>query len=130
MIQFAYNISIYKTTKQTLFFANYRFHLTIHKTSTIRLDNSYAAVKIEHFKFLYDKFKNKVLFIRSRIAKYYNIKRIKKLSFEKRNKIYLFYKNIIIKRPNNKLDFKKFKLFIIIQKISKSNYKLSLLKTI
>ncbi len=55
---------------------------------------------------------------------------MKRLSFEKRDKMYLFYKNIIIKRPNNKLDFKKFRPFIIIHKILESNYKLSLSKII
>ncbi len=64
------------------------------------------------------------------MTKYYNIKKIKKLSFEKRDKIYLLRKNIIIKRSNKKLDFKKFRFFIIIYKILEYNYKLSLLKTI
>ncbi len=64
------------------------------------------------------------------MAKYYNIKRIKGLSFKKESKMYLFYKNIIIKRSNDKLDFKKFELFIIIYKISRYNYKLLLFKTI
>ncbi len=54
---------------------------------------------------------------------------MKGLSFEEGYKIYLFYKNIINKRPNNKLDFKKFGPFIIIQKISEYNYKLLLFKT-
>ncbi len=62
--------------------------------------------------------------------KYYNVKKIKKLSFEKKNKIYLFYKNIIIKRLNNKLDFKKFRPFTIIRKFLEFNYKLLLPKTI
>ncbi len=62
--------------------------------------------------------------------KYYNIKRIKRPSFEKKDKMYLFYKNIIIKRSNDKLDFKKFGFFIIIRKVSEYNYKLSLSKTI
>ncbi len=64
------------------------------------------------------------------MAKYYNIKRMKRPSFEKKSKMYLLRKNIIIKRSNDKLDFKKFGLFIIIYKISKLNYKLSLSKTI
>ncbi len=55
---------------------------------------------------------------------------MKGLSFKKKNKVYLFYKNIIIKRSNDKLDFKKLGFFIIIYKILKSNYKLSLSKTI
>ncbi len=35
-------------------------------------------------------------------------------SFKKRDKMYLLYKNIIIKQPNDKLDFKKFRLFTIV----------------
>ncbi len=64
------------------------------------------------------------------MTKYYNVKKIKEPSFKKGDKIYLFYKNIIIKRPNDKLNFKKFELFTIIYKILKLNYELSLLKTI
>ncbi len=64
------------------------------------------------------------------MVKYYNDKRMKRPSFEKRGKIYLFYKNITIKRPNDKLNFKKFGSFIIIQKILENNYKLLLFKTI
>ncbi len=63
------------------------------------------------------------------MTKYYNVKKIKKPSFEERNKIYLLCKNIIIKQPNNKLDFKKFGPFIIIYKISEFNYELLLFKT-
>jgi len=64
------------------------------------------------------------------MKKYYNIKKMKGPSFEKRNKTYLFYKNITTKQPNNKLDFKKFGPFTITYKISKYNYKLLLPKTI
>ncbi len=48
------------------------------------------------------------------MAKYYNIKRMKRSSFKKEDKMYLHCKNITIKQPNNKLDFKKFGPFIII----------------
>jgi len=130
IIQFVYNISIYKATKQTLFFINHRFHLIIYKTSTIRPDNLYITIKVKHFKFLYNKLKNELSFVKNRIARYYYIKKIKRPSFKERDKIYLFCKNIIIKRPNDKLDIKKFRPFIIVQKISKNNYKLSLSKTI
>ncbi len=114
MIQFIYNTSIYISTKQTLFFTIYKYYLEIYKTSTIGLNNLYTVIKVKYFKFLYNKFKNEFSFVKNRMTKYYNIKKIKGLSFEKRNKVYLFYKNIIIKRPNDKLDFKKFGLFTII----------------
>ena len=54
---------------------------------------------------------------------------MKKPSFKEGDKIYLFYKNIIIKRSNDKLNFKKLKPFTIVRKILKNNYKLSLPKT-
>ncbi len=63
------------------------------------------------------------------MTKYYNIKKMKRLSFEEENKVYLFCKNIIIKRFSDKLNFKKFGSFIIIYKILKYNYKLLLFKT-
>ncbi len=130
IIQFIYNIFIYIFTKQTLFFTIYGYHPEIYKIPTIKLNNLYIVIKIKHLKFLYNRFKNKLSFVKDWITKYYNIKRIKRLSFEKKDKIYLFYKNIIIKQSNDKLDFKKLRPFIIIYKILKYNYKLSLFKTI
>ena len=102
----------------------------MYKISTIGLDNLYIVIKAEYLKFLYDRFKNKLLFVKDWIAKYYNDKKMKRLSFEEGGKAYLLYKNIIIKRPNDKLNFKKFESFIIIYKILKYNYKLLLPKTI
>src|SRR6266566_4786850 len=116
MAQFVYNISIYISTKQTLFFTIYRYHLKIYKISTIKPDNPYTIIKVEHFKFLYDRFKNKLSFIKDRITKYYNIKRMKKPSFKKGNKAYLLYKNIIIKRPNNNWISKNLDLLSLYEK--------------
>ncbi len=64
------------------------------------------------------------------MTKYYNIKKIKGPSFKKGRKVYLFRKNITIKRPNDKLNFKKLGPFIIVRKILEYNYKLLLFKTI
>src|SRR6266566_4138239 len=88
------------------------YNLTI---STIGPDNLYIIIKTEYFKFLYNKFKNEFSFVKNKI------KKMKRPSFEKRDKIYLFHKNITIKRPNDKLNFKKFEPFIIIRKISEFN---------
>jgi hypothetical protein len=46
------------------------------------------------------------------------------------DKVYLFRKNIKIKRPNNKLDYKKLGLFKINKRVGSMNYKLKLSKTI
>ena len=129
IILFIYNISIHKVIKQILFFINHGFYSIIYKISTIGLDNLYIIIKAKHFKFLHNKFKSELSFVKNRITKYYNIKKIKRLFFEKEDKTYLFCKNIIIKRSNDKLDFKKFGSFIIIYKILKYNYKLLLFKT-
>ncbi len=50
----------------------------MYKILTIGLNNLYVVIKAEYLKFLYDKLKNEFLFVRDRIAKYYN----KKLSTE------------------------------------------------
>jgi len=102
----------------------------MYKTLTIGPDNLYAIIKVEHLKFLYDRLKKELSFVKDRMTKYYNIKRMKRPSFKKGSKVYLLYKNITIKRPNDKLNFKKFGSFIIIQKILENNYKLLLFKTI
>ena len=101
----------------------------MYKISTIGLNNLYIIIKVEYLKFLYNKFKNELLFVKDRMAKYYNVKKMKGPSFEERNKVYLLCKNIIIKRLNDKLNFKKLGPFTIVQKILELNYKLSLSKT-
>ena len=50
--------------------------------------------------------------------------------FKKGDKIYLLYRNIKTKRPNNKFDFKKIKLFKIFEKINTNNYRFELPKGI
>jgi hypothetical protein len=57
---------------------------------------------------------------------YANRKRLKKLILKKGNKVYLFYKNIKTKWPNNKLDYKKLSLFKIEKKLLDTNFRLLL----
>jgi hypothetical protein len=42
---------------------------------------------------------------------YVNKKRLKELTLEEEDKVYLLYKNIKTKQPSNKLDYKKIRLF-------------------
>ena len=60
---------------------------------------------------------------------YANKKRLKGLILEKGDKVYLFCKNIKIKQPSNKLDYKKMRPFCITEKLLKVNFRLSLPKT-
>jgi hypothetical protein len=57
---------------------------------------------------------------------YYNPKRMKGPSFKEGDMVYLAIKNILIKRPSKKLDYKYIRPYRIIQKISENNYKLDL----
>ncbi len=113
-----------------MFFTIYKYYFEIYKILTIGLNNLYVVIKIEYLKFLYNRFKNEFSFVKDRIIKYYIIKKIKRPSFKKEDKVYLLCKNITIKQPNDKLDFKKFRPFIIVYKILEYNYKLLLSKTI
>ena len=64
------------------------------------------------------------------MAIYYNQKYSIKYKFKEGDKVYLFKKNIKIKRLNNKLNYKKLGLFKINKKIRFINYKFKLLKII
>ena len=55
---------------------------------------------------------------------YTNKKRIIGPLLKKGDKVYLFRKNIKMKRSSNKLDFKKLGLFEILEKIGNINFKL------
>ena len=56
------------------------------------------------------------------MKKYYNQKRLKKLTFSEGNMVYLVTKNIIIKKLSKKLNYKYLELYKVTKKISKNNY--------
>ena len=60
------------------------------------------------------------------MQKYYNQKRLKGLTFSEKNMVYLATKNIIIKKPSKKLNYKYLKPYKIIKRISENNYQLDL----
>ena len=64
------------------------------------------------------------MFLNIRIAKYYNFKRVKELTFKKGNKVFLLRKKLKIKRLNRKLDYVKIELFKVTKVVSLVNYKL------
>jgi hypothetical protein len=59
--------------------------------------NLAAIIKSKDLKALYKELRKKLEFIRKQIKKYYNIKKIKRLTFLGGDIIYLTIKNIIIK---------------------------------
>jgi len=69
-------------------------------------------------------------FIAKKIKIYYNKTRFKNITLREKNKVYLFTRNITIKRPNKKLNYKKIKLFKIKKSIKGISFKLNLPKII
>ena len=57
---------------------------------------------------------------------YYNKKRLEGPRLREGDKIYLLRRNIKIIRPTDKLDYKKFRLFIIKRNIKDTSFKLKL----
>ena len=51
------------------------------------------------------------------MKKYYNQKRLKRLTFSEKNMVYLAIKNIITKKPNKKLNYKYWELNKITKRI-------------
>jgi hypothetical protein len=76
---------------------------------------------------LYKEIKTELEFIRKRIKKYYNNKKVGGPTFKEGEIVYLATKNITIKRPLYKLDYKYIRPYKTKKKISENNYKLDLL---
>ena len=66
--------------------------------------------------------------VRERMKDYYNLKRSKGPILEEGGKVYLLRRNIRLKRPYKKLDFKKYSLYRIKKKFLDLVYKLKLPK--
>jgi hypothetical protein len=129
MAQYAYNTATTETTKVSPFFANHGFNPDIHKTPTLGPDNPQATLRADQLQDLHKHLQQELSSVRTRMAKYYNTRRMKGPSLKEGDKAYLLRKNITTKRPSDKLDFKKLGPFIISRKISENNYELSLPKT-
>lgn len=75
---------------------------------------------------LYIMLKEELEFVRQRMKYYYDKYRLEGPCLERGDKVYLISRNLRIKRLSRKLDFKKIGLFKIEEKVSTSNYRLSL----
>ena len=70
--------------------------------------------------------KEELEFVRHRIRQHYDKHRLEGPRLERGDKVYLILQNLRITRPSKKLDFKKIRLFKVEERISISNYRLSL----
>ena len=75
---------------------------------------------------MHKKIKKELKFVRQQIKKYYNQKKLKRLTFSEGNIIYLTTKNIITKKPNKKLNHKYLKPYKVTKRITENNYQLDL----
>ena len=85
-----------------------------------------VVVKADKMSSLYTILKEELEFVRTRIKKFYDRTRLKGPRLEEGDKVYLISRNLRIKRPSRKLDFRKIRPFKIDKKISENNYILTL----
>ena len=86
-------------------------------------------LKVEDLKKLQEQLRTELTFIQDRMKKHYNKTRLSGPTLKEGDMVYLIRKNLKTKRPSDKLDHKKLGPFKITEKISTSNYRLSLPKT-
>ena len=87
-------------------------------------------MKAKELRALHKELSLDIQFIVARSAMYYNQKHSVGPTLKEGDKVYLLRKNIVIKRPSDKLDHKKLRPFEITKKKGPVNYRLKLLKTI
>ncbi len=88
-----------------------------------------AAVKADRMHALYTVLKEELEFVRQRIKQHYDKYKLEGPRLERRDKVYLISRNLRTNRLSKKLDFKKIRPFKVDERISTSNYRLSLLGT-
>ena len=115
------------TTRETLFFANYRYQLVLYNQP--RRDTKIVEVAIQEaniLKTLYEQIHKDIEFTNIRITRNTNTKRVWEHSYKEGNIVYLSQQNIKTKRPSNKLDFKRLGLFRIRKVVGRLDYELEL----
>jgi hypothetical protein len=122
--QLAYNTAPTETTKVSPFFANYGYEADLRQGPDVTVPR--AKVKADQMHALHVMLKEELEFVRLRMKRYYDKHRLEGPRLERGGKVYLVSRNLRTKRPSRKLDFKKIGPFKIEERISTSNYRLSL----
>ena len=122
--QLAYNTAETETTKVTPFFANYGYEADLRQGPEVSVPR--AAVKADQMHALHAMLKEELEFVRLRMKQHYDKHRLEGPRLERGDKVYLISRNLRTKRPSKKLDFKKMGPFKVDERISTSNYRLSL----
>ena len=125
--QLVYNITPTETIKVTPFFANFEYKADLRQGPEVIV--LHTAVKANQMHALYKILQKELEFVTERIKEYYNKYQLEGPRLKRGDKVYLLARNLHIKQPSEKLDFKKLGPFVIEEKISTSNYQLLLLDT-
>ena len=87
-------------------------------------------IQINRLKSLREKLTENIQFIAAKLILYYNKYHNIKPTLKKGNKVYLIQRNIKIKKPSDKLDYKKIRLYKIKKVKSPINYEFALFNNI
>ena len=126
MTQLTFNSKYFDTTKMTLFYANIEreSNLLNFKQSKVLIDAAEKQIKtlrIVH---------NNIMRMQQHFFKYINKKRKIAPLLKKKNKVYLFTKNLKTKKSSKKLNYMKVNSFFIKKIKELKVYKLNLFKKI
>lgn len=125
--QLAYNTAYNESTKLTPAYANFGFTPdAYHEERKPGSINPAARLKSEDLKNLHEEMKTELEFVRKRMKKYYDNKKVEGPTFSEGDMVYLATKNIETKRPSKKLDYKYIGPYKVLQRISENNYELDL----
>jgi hypothetical protein len=125
--QIAYNSAATETTKVTPFYANYGYEPDFHKqTLPDAIMAEKAIITAERLRSLHAYMKKELEFVAERMTKYANSKRSRGPILERGDMVYLLRRNILTKRPNEKLDHKKLGPFPVLRNIKDTSYELKL----
>ena len=99
----------------SLFEANTSINLVVYKASRPDQENThFAYINIGHMQRIYKQMLLDIEFYINKAVFYYNKSYLGGPRFKRGDKVYLLRKNIKITRPLNKLDYKKIRLFKIL----------------
>ena len=131
MAQLAYNSLKASITGISPFRANYGFQpITVYKPKKLQAITQKTVIKILNLTQLHEELNKKIEFLNHRSFYYYNKYKLEGPNLRKKDHVYLLRKNLKTKRPNDKLDYKKFGPFFIKRYIKNTSYKLQLLSNI
>ena len=129
MTQLVYNTSVNQIISTTLFFVNYEYNanLFLESKKAIVLTEQ-VNITVTDMQKLHKKLKKNIEFLSHQSVFYYNQHRFREPMLEKRNKVYLLWKNIKTTRSSSKLDHIKIESFRIIKSIRETSFELKLLE--